>query len=129
MLSALAVKENTTNSLTVIWIANHVHNIDCVRHGEVSGSNSNPTRHRALLGKPSLDPPLKWEQLQILAKLALLAKKVTLNILLDPKPEKVHFPPESIYENAIQGSSAQSERKRPARNTQMKLNWEYLCQR
>ena len=80
--------------------------------------------------KPSSDPPLKWEKLWMQAKLALLAKEnITLNILLEPKPENVHLSLEPIYENTITVSSAQSERERLARNAQLKMNWENRCQK
>ena len=80
--------------------------------------------------KPSADPPLKWEKWQMQAKLALLAKEnITLDTLLEPKPETVHLPLEPIYKDTITGSSAQSERERLARNAQSKMNWENRCQR
>ena len=80
--------------------------------------------------KPSSDPPLKWENWQMQAKLALLAKEnITLDTLLEPKPDTVQLPLEPIYEDTITGSSAQSERERLARNTQSKMNWENRCQR
>ena len=78
----------------------------------------------------SADPPLKREKWQRQAKLALLAKEnITLDTLLEPKPETVQLPLESIYEDTITGSSAQSERERLARNAQSKMNWENRCQR
>ena len=74
--------------------------------------------------KPSVDPPLKWEKWQMQAKLALLAKEnITIDTLLEPKPETVQLPLEPIYEVTITGSSAQSERERLARNAQSKMNW------
>ena len=80
--------------------------------------------------KPSADPPLKWEKWQMQAKLALLAKEnITLDTLLEPKPETVQLPLEPIYEDTITGSSAQSERERLARKAQSKMNWENRCQR
>ena len=80
--------------------------------------------------KPSADPPLKWEKWQMQAKLAFLAKEnITLDTLLEPKPETVQLPLEPIYEDTITGSSAQSERERLARNAQSKMNWENRCQR
>ena len=81
-------------------------------------------------GKPSADPPLKWEKWQMQAKLALLAKEnIALDTLLEPKPETVQLPLEPIYENTITGSLAQSERERLARNAQLKMNWENRCQK
>ena len=66
----------------------------------------------------------------MLAELALLAKEnISLDILLEPKPENVQLTLESIYENTITGSSAQSELKRLARNAQLKMNWENRCQK
>ena len=82
------------------------------------------------LEKPSADPPLKWEKWRMQAKLALLAKEnITLEVLLEPKPENVQLPLEPIYENTITGSSAPSERERLARNEQLKMNWENPCQK
>ena len=76
-----------------------------------------------LYEKPGADPPLKWEKWQMQTKLALLAKEsIALRILLEPKPETVQLPLESIYENTITGSSGQSERERLARNAQLKMN-------
>ena len=64
------------------------------------------------------------------AKLALLAKEnITLDKLLEPKPEAVQLPLEPIYENTLPSSSAQSERERVARNAQLKMNWENRCQK
>ena len=64
------------------------------------------------------------------AKLALLAKEsIALDTLLEPKPATVQLPLEPIYKNTITGSTAQSERKRLARNAQLKMNWENRCQK
>ena len=80
--------------------------------------------------KPSAYPPLKWEKWQMQAKLALLKKEnITLDILLEPKPENVQLPLEPIYESTITDSSAQSERERLARNAQLKMNWVNRCQK
>ena len=76
--------------------------------------------------KPSVDPPLKWEKWQMQAKLALLAKEnITIDTLLEPKPETVQLPLEPIYEVTITGSSAQSDRERLARNSQSKMKAVY----
>ena len=89
-----------------------------------------PVDNEPFWDKPSADPPLKWEKWQMQAKLALLAKEnITLDTLLEPKPETVQLPLEPIYEDTITGSSAQSERERLARNAQSKMNWENRCQR
>ena len=80
--------------------------------------------------KPSVDPPLKGEKWQMQAKLALIAEEnIDVDTLLEPKPETVQLTLEPIYENTITGSSAQSERKRLARNAQLKINWEYSFQK
>ena len=47
-----------------------------------------------------------------------------LDTLLGPKTEMVDLPLERIYDEAIVGSSAQSERERNARNAQQKKNWQ-----
>ena len=52
--------------------------------------------------KPSVDPPLKWEKWQMQAKLALLAKEnITLEFLLEPKPETVQLPCQKQLEIGI----------------------------
>ena len=80
--------------------------------------------------KLSADPPLKWEKWQMQAKLALLVKEnITLDTLLEPKPETVQLPLEPNYEDTLTGSLAQSERERLARKAQSKMNWENRCQR
>ena len=56
-------------------------------------------------------------------------ENITLDTLLEPKPETVQLPLEPIYEDTITGSSAQSERERLSRNAQSKMNWENRCQR
>ena len=59
--------------------------------------------------KTSVDPPLKWEKWQMQAKLALLANEnITIDNLLEPKPEAVQLPLEPIYEVTITRSLAQS---------------------
>ena len=58
-------------------------------------------------------------------ELAPLAKEnMILDTLLGPKTEMVDLPLERIYDEAIVGSSAQSERERNARNAQQKKNWQ-----
>ena len=64
------------------------------------------------------------------AKLALRAKEnIALDTLLTLKSENVELPLETIFENTITSSSAQSERERLARNAQLKMNWENRCQK
>ena len=41
----------------------------------------------------------------------------------------VDLPLETIYEETIMGSSAESERERNARNVQQRINWQNKCQR
>ena len=56
-------------------------------------------------------------------------KKINIrDTLFGSKPVMVDLPLESIYEETIVGSSAQSERERNARNAQQKLNWQHKCQ-
>ena len=63
--------------------------------------------------KPTPDPPLRWEKWRVQYKLALLAKEnIIIDTLLGPKPEMVELPLEPIYEEAIVGACAQSERER-----------------
>ena len=76
------------------------------------------------------DSPLKWEKLQMQAKLALPSKEnIALDILLKPKTENVQLSSETIYENTIAGSSAESERERLARNAQLKMKSDNRCQK
>ena len=95
-----------------------------------------PAAKRTLLGidafldKPTPDPPLRWEKWRVQYKLALLAKEnIILDTLLGPKPEMLDLSLETIYEETIVGSSAQSERERNACNAQQKMNWQNKCQR
>ena len=83
----------------------------------------------AFWDSPKTDPSFQWEKRRVEYKLALLAKEsIILDILLIPKPEKVEFPLEPIYKETIIGSSAQSERKRNAQNSQQKMNWKNKSQ-
>ena len=59
----------------------------------------------------------------------LAKESITLDILLGHQPEQVHFPIEPIYEDIIQGSAAQSERVRIARNARLTINLENRWQR
>ena len=44
-------------------------------------------------------------------KLAIMAKEgISIDILLDDPPDKVTLPPEPIYEDDVENSTAQSER-------------------
>ena len=80
-------------------------------------------------GKPTPDPPLRWEKWRVKNILALLAKEnKILDTLLGPKPEMMDLPLKPIYEETVMGSSAQSERERNARNAQQKINWLNKCQ-
>ena len=80
--------------------------------------------------KPSSDPPLKWEKWRTQLKLALLVKEnITLHTLVGLQTENVQLPRKPIYDDTIQGSSAQSEWERKARNTHPEKNGENLCQR
>ena len=85
---------------------------------------------RALLGiepfreKRTLEPPLRWDHWHIMLKLAILAKKgISIDTLRDNPPDKVTFPPELMYENNVQNSTAQSERDWKTRNDQLKKAW------
>ena len=83
------------------------------------------TKERALLGiepfwdKPILEPPLRWE---IMLKLAILAKEgISIDTLLEDPPDKVTLPPEPIYEADVENSTAQSERDRRTRKSNLKI--------
>ena len=57
-------------------------------------------------------------------KLAIMAKEgISIDILLDDPPDKVTLPPEPIYEEDVQNSTAQSERDRRTRNEQLKIQF------
>ena len=93
--------------------------------------------------KPRADPPLKCEKWHMQAKLALLAKNIALDTLLEPKPENIQLPRltnhlrrstltldyQPIYESTITGSSVQSERERLGRKAKLKMNWDDQCQK
>ena len=51
VLNALAAQVSVTENLTVIWIADQVHSIVCVRHGAASNPKTDPTWHLILLGE------------------------------------------------------------------------------
>ena len=94
------------------------------------------TKERALLGiepfweKPTLEPPLQWDRWQVMLKLAIMAKEgISIDTLLDYPPDKVTLPPEPIYEEDVQNSTAQSERDRRTRNEQLKNSWLNRCQK
>ena len=94
------------------------------------------TKERALLGiepfweKPTLEPPLRWDRWQIKLKLAIMAEEgISIDILPDDPPDKVILPPEPIYENDVENSTAQSERDRRTRNEQLKNSWLNRCQK
>ena len=63
------------------------------------------------------------------SKIAPAKENISLDILLEPMPENVQIPLKLIYESTKPSSSAQSERERPARNAQLKMNWENQCQK
>ena len=94
------------------------------------------TKERALLGiepfweKSTLEPPLRWDRWQIMLKLAIMAKEgISIDILLEDPPDKVTLPPEPIYEDDVENSTAQSERDRRIRNEQLKNSWLNRCQK
>ena len=65
----------------------------------------------------------------MILKLAILAKKgISIDILREP-PNKVTLPPEPIYEEDVNNSSAQSERDRRIQNEQLKNAWLNKCQK
>ena len=93
------------------------------------------SKERALLGiepfweKPTLEPPLRWDRWQIMLKLAIMAKEgISIDILLEDPPDQVTLPPEPIYEDDVENSTAQSERDRRTRNEQRKNSWFKRCQ-
>ena len=94
------------------------------------------TKERALLGiepfweKPTLEPPLRWDRWQIMLKLAIMAKEgISIDILLEDPPDKVTLPPEPIYEDDVENSTAQSKQDRRTRNEQLKISWLNRCQK
>ena len=56
-------------------------------------------------------------------------ENIILYTLLGPKPKNVSLPLKPLYEEAIPGSSAQSEPERNATKAQQKFNWQKKCQR
>ena len=80
--------------------------------------------------RPTSDPPIRWEKWRIQVKLAILAREnITLDTLLQPKSTTVRLPAEPKYETAIEDSTAETERDRQIRYSQLKLNWELKCQK
>ena len=63
-------------------------------------------------------------------KLAIMAKEgISIDILLEDPPDKVTLPPEPIYEDDVENSTAQSERDRRTRNEQLENSWLNRCQK
>ena len=57
-------------------------------------------------------------------KLAILAKEgISIDALRENHPDKVTFSPDTIYEDNVENSTAQSERERKNRNEQLKNAW------
>ena len=55
-------------------------------------------------------------------KLTILAKEsISIDTLCEDPPDKVTFPPEPIYEDNVENSTAQSERDRKTRNEQQEF--------
>ena len=86
------------------------------------------TKERALLeiepfwDKPTLEPPLRWNRWQIMLKLAIMTKEgISIDTLLDDPKDEVTLPPEPIYEDDVEKSTAQSKRDRRTRNEQLKI--------
>ena len=80
--------------------------------------------------RPTSDPPIRWEKWRIQVKLAIIGREnITLDTLLQPKPTTVRLPAEPNYETAIEDSTAETQRDRQIRNSQLKLNWELKCQK
>ena len=93
-------------------------------------------KERALLGigpfweKPTLEPPLRWEQWQIMLKLAILAKEgISIDTIREDPPDKITPPPEPIYEDNVENSTSQSEIDRKIRNEQLRNAWLNRCQK
>ena len=94
-----------------------------------SANKRTPLGIDAFWDKPTPDPPLRWEKWRVQYRLALLANdKIILDTLLGSKPEMMDLLLEPIYEETINGASAQSERERNAQNAQQKMNWRNKCQ-
>ena len=80
--------------------------------------------------KPTLEPPLRRDRWQIMLKLAILAEEgISINTLREDPPVKVTYPPEPIYENNVENSTAQSERNWKTRKDQLKNAWLNRCQK
>ena len=63
-----------------------------------------PLGIKPLWEKPSADPPLKWEKWQMQSKMTFLAKeRNALDILFEPRSERVQLPLEPICEKTITG--------------------------
>ena len=105
-------RESLFNVLDLFALQKKVRDSVCVQSCATSLSYKDSFGHRNFLGKPSSDPPLKWEKWRAQLRVALLAKKnVTLEALLGLKLKQVPPPRELINKNFIAGASAQSERE------------------
>ena len=71
---------------------------------------------------------LRWEYSRTQHKLAILAREgFIVDLLLVDPPEHVVLPPELAYKDAVENSTAQSERDRRTRNEQAKTAWKNNC--
>ena len=79
--------------------------------------------------KTTLEPSLRWDRWQIMLKLAIMAKEsISIDTLLGDPPDKVILPPEPIYGDDVENSTAQSERDRRTSNELLKNSWLNRCQ-
>ena len=88
-------------------------------------SQPNHFRNRA-----TSDPPMRWEKWRIQVNLAILVREnITLDTLLQTKPSHVRLPPKPKYELAIEDATEHTERHDQIHNNQLKLLWEFKCQK
>ena len=121
MISRCEYTSNSEHTISATPLANQLtnkqHDFCTLRHDSV--------RQRA----PS-DSQIRWEKWRMKVKLAIFAREnITIDTLLQTKPTHVKLPLELKYETAIENANEYTERGRQIRKSQLKLQWEFKCQK
>ena len=106
--------------------ANTHHMVQSERHK----SRKSPLFIEPFWERSTTEPPIRCAKWRIQLKLALLAPgNVILDTLLTTWPRKWNHPPGTANEEPIENSIESSDRERQILNSQLKLQWEFRCQK
>ena len=95
-----------------------------------SESRKTPLPIEPLRGRVTSEPQIRWENWRIQVKIAMLAREnILLDTLLQAMPTHVRISAEPKYEITIEDAIEPTERDRQIRNSQLKLQWEWKCQK